>query len=83
MHLGYAYKCHNRHCKAPIDKTKPYLVFRKPTKEGIRNEYYHPYCYKYKGWVRYIPDLFERKKNGIAGYYIGPASGKEAEVQLG
>lgn len=57
MYFGYAYKCHR--CHEPIDKTKPYLVKKTPTKTGtVINDYFHPWCYVTKGRSKSVADIF-------------------------
>jgi len=81
MHLGYAYSCSL--CHQPIDKTKPYVVHRIPTRKGIVNKYYHPEHYRPKR-IKSMTFNTRMKKlnNEVVGVYLGPGE-RKGEVKIG
>jgi hypothetical protein len=81
MYLGYAFKCAN--CHDPINKTKPYVIHKIPTRRGVVNKHYHPECYIPK---RVKPMTFKERmkkmEDGVVGVYLGLGD-RKGEVKIG
>lgn len=80
LHLGYAYSCYS--CHQAIDKTRPYVVKRVPTKKGMVSKYYHPECYRPKRTKPTFTARIKKMENQVAGVYLGLGD-RKPEVKIG